>query len=150
MIKDIIKYNNKKYQLSTTNLDGMLETMVFPIEYGVVSGKSVYTFRTFNSTESQGMHKDILNHPEKYITDESPSPSNKEKKFNVRHVIDVREFQHRILDCVLSDEIDKMLKCTTFADTPDCKQAMMHGMIMASMLTCQCKLMYIPELVEEE
>lgn len=71
MIQDIITYNNKKYQVSTVNLDGVLETMIFPIEYEVVSGREVYCFRTCKSRESQNKHKDILYNPEKYLSEEA-------------------------------------------------------------------------------
>ena len=60
MIKDYIKYEEKEYQVSTVNIDGMLETMIFPVENGVVSGSEVYKFRTFDAGESQRKHRDIL------------------------------------------------------------------------------------------
>lgn len=68
MIKDIITYDDKEYQLSTVNLDGMLETMIFPIENGVVSGKEVYCFRTYKPGDSMKKHGDIFDHPEKYVS----------------------------------------------------------------------------------
>ena len=61
MVKDYIKYEGKEYQLSTVLLyDCEFETMIFPIENGVVSGSEVYKFTTFKASESQRKHKDIL------------------------------------------------------------------------------------------
>lgn len=56
------------------------------------------------------------------------------------------DFQRRILDCILTDEIDKFFNATIFADSSDaanCKQAMIHGMIIASMMTCDIDKSYI-------
>lgn len=86
MIKDIIEYNDKKYQLSTIHIKDMVtfETMIFPIEDGMVSGKEVYCFRTVESSESQNKHTDIYYHPEKYISEEAIASylREKEKWFN--------------------------------------------------------------------
>ena len=71
MIKDYIEYNDKKYQLSTIYNDYEFETMVFPIENGVVSGAEVYKFTTFNSSESRKKHRDIYENPEKYVSSEA-------------------------------------------------------------------------------
>lgn len=71
MIKDIITYNNKAYQLSTINIDGMFETMIFPIINGNVSGNEVYCFRTFKSGESKNKHADIYYYPEKYLSEDA-------------------------------------------------------------------------------
>lgn len=73
MVKDIIRYNNKEYQLSTVYIENMItyETMIFPIENEVVSGREVYCFRTCESNESQNKHKDILYNPEKYLSEEA-------------------------------------------------------------------------------
>lgn len=53
--------------------------------------------------------------------------------------IDIREFQTKILEFITSDEIDKFFSCTTFANVPECKQAMINGMCIASMLTSRCE-----------
>ena len=53
-------------------------------------------------------------------------------------LIDSREFQQKILDFISSDEFDKIFNSTVFADKPECKQAMIHGMCVASMLTSRC------------
>ena len=80
MVKDIIKYNSKEYQLSTVNLDGLLETMIFPIEDDVISGREVYCFRTVKADESIDKHGDIYYHPEKYLSDEAIAEYIKSKK----------------------------------------------------------------------
>ena len=71
MIKDIITYNGKDYQLSTVSIDGCFETMIFPIENGVISGNEVYMCRLYNATQSHDEHRDIYYHPEKYLSDEA-------------------------------------------------------------------------------
>lgn len=84
MIKDYIKYNDKEYQISTimlVNYD-MLETMVFPINNGIISGNEVYCFRTFSSSESQKKHADILYHPEKYLTEDVIKEYKKSKYYD--------------------------------------------------------------------
>ena len=62
-------FAEKEYQLYTVNINGCFETMVFPIENGIVSGKEVYCFRTTDPGESISIHGDIYNHPEKYLSE---------------------------------------------------------------------------------
>lgn len=71
MIKDIIKYNEKEYQLSTVNINGCFETMIFPIENGIISGNEVYCFRTVRASESHNKHRDIYYHYDKYLSDKA-------------------------------------------------------------------------------
>jgi hypothetical protein len=72
MRKDIIVYDGKDYQLSTAYIyDCCFETMIFPIEDGVTIGTEVYAWRTYNDEESCDKHNDILNHPAKYLSEES-------------------------------------------------------------------------------
>ena len=80
MIKDILEYKDKKFQLSTVNLDGLFETMIFPIENGIVSGSEVYCFRTVKAGESHNKHRDIYYHSENYISDEAIAKYLKEKE----------------------------------------------------------------------
>ena len=80
MVKDVIRYNDKEYQISTVNLDGLLETMIFPIEDGIVSGREVYCFRTVEAAESIRKHADIYCHPEKYLSDEAIAKYKKSKE----------------------------------------------------------------------
>ena len=53
-------------------------------------------------------------------------------------VMSTQEFQEKILDFIASEEFDKHFNSTTFADKPECRQAMMHGMCIASMLVTKC------------
>ena len=53
--------------------------------------------------------------------------------------IDSKEFQAKILEFISSDEIDNFFNCTVFADIPACRQAMIYGMCIASMMTCKCE-----------
>lgn len=71
MVKDIIAYNGKEYQLSTVKIYACFETAIFPIENGVPIGKEVYMWRTYDAGESRDKHRDILTRPEKYLSEES-------------------------------------------------------------------------------
>ena len=73
MLKDYITYNEKSYQISTVKLHryGIVETMVFPVEDGIVSGKEVYCLRTTKPGEAVHKHMDIYAHPEKYLSEEA-------------------------------------------------------------------------------
>lgn len=65
-------------------------------------------------------------------------------------LIDKTEFQQKILDCISSEELDKMINNTTFKDNPEYKIAIIQGMTFASMLTSQCKSFYIKENEEDK
>lgn len=73
MVKDIIQYNKKEYQLSTVFIEKMklFETMIFPIENGIVSGNEVYCFRTMDAGKSRYKHIDIYENVEKYLSDKA-------------------------------------------------------------------------------
>lgn len=73
MVKDIINYDGKEYQLSTIYLDNMctFETMIFPIKNEIIDNNEVYCFRTTQSGESLRKHEDVYFHPEKYLSDEA-------------------------------------------------------------------------------
>lgn len=62
---------------------------------------------------------------------------------NYKIVVDVKEFQEKILDYINSDELDKMINNTVFDGKPECKSAIVHGILIALMLTNSCELMYI-------
>lgn len=64
---------------------------------------------------------------------------------NYRIAVDVNEFQKKVLDYICSDELDKMINNTVFAEKPECKSAIIHGMAIASMLTSACEPMYIKD-----
>lgn len=66
MIKDIIQYNGKEYKLSIVFIEKikMFETIIFPIENGIVSNNEVCYFRTTNVN-------DIYENMEKYLSDKA-------------------------------------------------------------------------------
>lgn len=68
---------------------------------------------------------------------------------NYKIVIDVREFQQKVLDYISSEEIDKMIRNTVFDGSPECKSAIIHGMAIASMLTSYCELIAIGSKCDE-
>ena len=55
-----------------------------------------------------------------------------------RLLIDSSEFQKRVMKCITTEEVDKFFSHTVFADDPKCRQAMIHGMCIAAMLTSDC------------
>lgn len=75
MAKNYIIFNNKLYLVSSVVLEGhfhgVLETMIFPVHNGIISGEAVYCFRTFDTEESNATHNDILTNPEQYLSDEA-------------------------------------------------------------------------------
>ena len=71
-------------------------------------------------------------------------------KYNYKILIDKKEFQHRIKDCITSDELDKFFNCTVFADKSEYRYAMIHGMIIASMLASDCELFFTKEELESK
>lgn len=73
MVKDIIQYDGKEYQLSTVLLEpsNVFETMIFPIEDEVVSGNAVYCYRTTKAGQSMKKHEDVYDHPEKYVSEKA-------------------------------------------------------------------------------
>lgn len=91
-MKDVI-YNvctGKKYQVSTAFVyDCYFETMIFPIEDGIVSGREVYKWEAYNLEEAIDKHRDIKNRPEKYISDEAISEyiKSKEEDFETEETI---------------------------------------------------------------
>lgn len=63
-------------------------------------------------------------------------------------LVDTSEYQQRVLNCIGSEEIDKFFGSTMFASLPEsnmCKQAMIHGMAIASMMTSQCDHVIVEE-----
>ena len=61
-----------------------------------------------------------------------------EEKSKKSYFINIEEFQKRVIDCITSDEIEKLFQGTNFYDKPECKQAMIHGMCIACMMTSYC------------
>lgn len=64
-------------------------------------------------------------------------------KEDILVLIDSKEYHKRIMDCITSEELDKFINCTVFADKPECRQAMIHGMCIASMLTSDCSRIFV-------
>ena len=61
-------------------------------------------------------------------------------------LIDSTEYQQEVLDCIYSEEIDKFFGATYFKNLPEadvCKQAMIYGMTIASMITSRCNRIVI-------
>ena len=58
---------------------------------------------------------------------------------NYKTLIDPTELQQKVLDYIASDEFSKMVDSTVFKDNNQCKMAIIHGMAIASMLTCRCE-----------
>ena len=82
MVQDIIYHNGKIYQVSTCKVydNTCFETMIFPIENGTISGREVYCYHTFEAGESKNKHRDIIVHPEKYVSNEAISEYLKSKE----------------------------------------------------------------------
>ena len=72
---------------------------------------------------------------------------------NFRILLDMQDYQKRILDVITSDEIDKYFNCTVFAEKENkvsYKSAMIHGMAIASLLASDCKLVIAEERYGEK
>lgn len=72
-----------------------------------------------------------------------------EEKYNYKVLIDTKEFQQNVLDYIKSDKFDKMYDSTVFRNNPDYRPAMVHGMVIASMLTSQCEPICVKEKVSK-
>lgn len=73
------------------------------------------------------------------------------EKYKDRILIDMGEFQSKILEHVCSEEFNKQFDSTQFSTYEDAKgyrQAMMHGMVMASLMTSKCMHFYVRENLE--
>lgn len=65
-------------------------------------------------------------------------------------VVDTTEFNKRIMDCITSGEIDKYIDNTVFAGKDEYKQAIIHGMCVASMLLSSCNIIYVRKENDED
>lgn len=52
--------------------------------------------------------------------------------------IDVNEYQTKILNIIGSDELDKIIASSVYADKHEFRMAILYGMTIASMYTAQC------------
>ena len=91
-------------------------------------------------TDVYGWSKPIeINFPYSKHTNETPKTDTKENdKTRPIMLIDTEEYHKQILDYITSDKINKAFNSTVFATEPKCKQAMIHGMCIAAMLTSKC------------
>ena len=63
--------------------------------------------------------------------------------------IEITEFQEKVLDYINSEEFMKMFNTTYFSDSQhkqECRAAMIHGMVIASMITSRCDLYHELEI----
>lgn len=67
----------------------------------------------------------------------------KGEEISYKNLIDVNEFQTKLLEYINSKELDNMIKQTIFKDKQDCKMAINYGISLASMLTTMCKDYYM-------
>lgn len=65
-------------------------------------------------------------------------------------LIDSAELQQRVLDCINSDEINKFWNGSIFNGDEKYRQAITHGMLLASMMTSQCENIIIDIKKESE
>lgn len=66
-----------------------------------------------------------------------------DSKDNYRLLIDQEDFQQKVLEYMGSEEMNKMIDSTVFKDKPECINAIIHGMAIASMITSRCDLFRI-------
>ena len=119
-MKDIIYnvYTGKEYQVSTAFVyDCYFETMIFPIEEGVVSGREVYKWESYSLEEAVDKHRDIKNNPEKYISDEAIAEYMKSKEEDFEVEVNVKfpfQFLEQYLrgELSLDESIDRTLEET--------------------------------------
>jgi hypothetical protein len=75
------------------------------------------------------------------------------EKYKDRILIDMGEFQSKILEHVCSEEFNKQFDSTQFSTYEDAKgyrQAMMHGMVMASLMAARCVYLCVKEKLEAQ
>lgn len=82
ILKDTFTFENRSFQLSAVRLKdyNIFEIMVFPIEYGVVSGNEVYCFRTGDAKEAINKYRDIYYYSKNYVSEEAIEKYLKEKE----------------------------------------------------------------------
>lgn len=72
-LKTIIKHNNKQYMLSMVYISEMkvFEIMLFPIKDATIDNNEVFCYRTMFQEVASCKARDILDYPEKYLSDEA-------------------------------------------------------------------------------
>lgn len=63
--------------------------------------------------------------------------------------INVNEYQKKILDIIGSDEMDKIIASSVYADNHELHMAIVYGMVIASMYTSQCT-QYICDITKSD
>ena len=77
-----------------------------------------------------------------------------EDKYSYKVLIDSQEFQSEVLDFIDSQEFDTLFRSSMFNtcnehENKKNKGAIIHGMMLASMLTSRCKPLCVKEKIEE-
>jgi len=75
-----------------------------------------------------------------------------EVKYDYKVLIDSSEFQTNILNYIGTNEFENMFQNTifsTFSDSQQYKNAIIQGMMIASMLTCKCKPLCVKEKIDK-
>lgn len=71
----------------------------------------------------------------------------------MQSLIDTEEFQQLILDYINTDKVDKWFTTTVFSEkdnADELRSAMIHGMLVAAMLTTQCRHIEINDPINIE
>lgn len=71
----------------------------------------------------------------------------------MQSLIDTEEFQQLILDYINTDKVDKWFTTTVFSEkdnADELRSAMIHGMLVAAMLTTQCRHIEINDNINIE
>lgn len=71
----------------------------------------------------------------------------------MQSLIDTEEFQQLILDYINTDKVDKWFTTTVFSEkdnADELRSAMIHGMLVAAMLTTRCRHIEINEPINIE
>lgn len=93
MLKDIIEYKNKEYQLSCSSVSNhtIYEIMIFPIENEMISENEVYCFRTTDVHDAASEYHKILNNQYLYVSEEAINKYLKSKEEDV--ITDLQKFK---------------------------------------------------------
>lgn len=77
-----------------------------------------------------------------------------EEKYDYKVLIDSQEFQSKVLDFIDSTEFNTLFRSSVFNtcneyENKKNKGAIIHGMMLASMMTSKCKPLCVKEKIEE-
>lgn len=79
-MKDYIEYKGKTYQISTVEINRLFETMIFPVDNGVVSGYEIYCYKTSDLFMAEYKHQEIIHYPELFVSSEAKSKYLKDRE----------------------------------------------------------------------